>query len=550
MEVKYYFFVLAVCFAFSCTRQMKNAKEILNEAEYIIEQQPDSAFRLLNTIFFPEELSKTQYNRYVLLMMQAKDKSYRDITSDTLIFTVRNYYEVKNDFLNTAIAAYYCGRVLQEQDNETKAIEAYLQALEFADKTNDYNLKGLIHGNLAILDREHYSYPKAIEESKQAAEMFKKAHNYKNEISSIKKIGDCFLLEEQSDSAFYYYNESMKLADHYQISDLQSGVRNSMGVAYRQKENYGQAKMFFVEALSFPVDSVEQARILLNIAKVYSLENNIDSVELYLNQAKSFQIQDASLIRSLNFLLSEINEKNGRYQEALKYYKEYYNYTLRVFDSEKNNKLLEIQEKYDFEKLKNEKTQLTILYRKTEQFFILVLFLVCTFIIIVYRRFRRDKRILREIQWKIAVLQKKADDFSFEKQASLQYYEAMKQAIRMENTTPEKDKKDKNGVVKKINNIIFGKDNLYWDKLYFVINYLSDGFYDKVRNRYPELNEKEFEVACLTCEPDFDDDEISLITGQKYNMVHRRRTDLRRKLGIENYGNIRDFLYKVILSKD
>jgi tetratricopeptide (TPR) repeat protein len=134
--------------ALSCSQQTKTAKAILDEAENIVEQYPDSAFRLLNTVYFPEDLSKKQYNRYVLLMMQAKDKSYRDITADTVIFAAKAYYEKKNDAPNAAMAAYYCGRILHEQKKAEEAAEAYLEALQWADKTDDYNLKGLIHGNL------------------------------------------------------------------------------------------------------------------------------------------------------------------------------------------------------------------------------------------------------------------------------------------------------------------------------------------------------------------------------------------------------------------
>jgi tetratricopeptide (TPR) repeat protein len=555
MDAKYYFLILTVCFAFSCSLQTREAKEALNEAESIIEQQPDSAFRLLNTIFFPEELSEKQYNRYMLLMMQAKDKSYRNIKSDTLIFDVRDYYIVKKDFPKSAMATYYCGRVLHEQDNGEKAIEAYLQALGFADKTSDDNMKGLIHGNLAILYNEHSFYPKAIEESRQAVEIFKKVNNHKNEISSLNIIGDCFLLEEQTDSAFYYYNESLKLADHYQIPDLQSNVRQSMGVAYRQTGNYGQAKSFFAEALSFSADSVEQVRILLNISKMYMLESKIDSAKSYHNQAKDFQIHNPFLIRSSTCLLSEMNEKNGQYQEALKYYKEFYDYTLKVFKSEKNNKLLEIREKYDFEKLKNEKTQLAIQHQKTVQSFTLVSFLVCIIIIIIYRRLRRKKRqILGEAKQEIVVLQKKTDDLSSEKQAIrdvlLQYLEVIKKIIFLENTMPDREKKDENEVIKKTNQTIFGKDELDWDNLYFVINNLNDGFYDKVRNQYPALKEKEFQIVCLSCEPKFNDAEIAMILGTTVFSVQRVRSDLRKKIEIPIRGKIRDFLSKKILSEN
>jgi hypothetical protein len=160
---------------------------------------------------------------------------------------------------------------------------------------------------------------------------------------------------------------------------------------------------------------------------------------------------------------------------------------------------------------------------------------------------------LGEAQQKIAILQEKTVDFSSVKQAVrdvlLLNYEVMKKAIFMESTMPEIEKKDKKGVVKKINQLIYGKNNVDWDKFYFVINNLNDGFYDKVRKQYPMLSEKEFKVACLSCEDDFNDNEIGVIMGTSSSMVRKIRSGFRQKSGIESYENIRDFLSKAIFSE-
>jgi hypothetical protein len=58
----------------ACSRQAKDVN-ILSEAENIIEQQPDSALQLLNTVLFPEDLNKSRFNQYNLLLLRAKDKN-------------------------------------------------------------------------------------------------------------------------------------------------------------------------------------------------------------------------------------------------------------------------------------------------------------------------------------------------------------------------------------------------------------------------------------------------------------------------------------------
>ena len=367
---------------------------MLFDAENIVEQQPDSALRLLNTVLFPEDLNKSLFNKYNLLLLQAKDKSNKDITSDTVIFAVKEYYVQKKDYPNAALAAFYCGRVWHEQKNMENAANAYLGAIELAEKTNNYNLKGLIQGNLGILYREHLLCEKAIISSKKAVEMYDKSGNYRNKISAIRLIGDCFLLIEKTDSAFHYYNASLKLADSCNIPEQQANVKKSMGVAYVEQGLYAQAKKLFNEALAFPEDSVEQARILLNIAQIYALENRTDSVKFYLDKVLTLQIQDPRLMLSSSLLRSEIAEEEKNYPEALKFYKEYYNYTIEVFDSEENNKLLELQEKYDFEKLIYSKKESELKHQKALSLLFSALLITGMVFFVYYRKSAQDKRLI------------------------------------------------------------------------------------------------------------------------------------------------------------
>jgi len=315
MKKHFFFFIifLSLLSLASCSWDSKNTDAILQSAENVVEQYPDSALRLLNTVLFPEDLNKNLFNKYNLLVLEAKDKNDKDITSDTVILAVRDYYVRKKDYPNAALAAFYCGRVWHEQNNVEKASEAYMEAEQLADKTDNYNLKGLIQANLGILHREHFSYEKAIELLKNAVEMYDKAKNYRNEISALRTIGDCFLLSEKTDSAFYYYNESLNQAVLYNIPELQSDIKQSIGITYREQGFYGQAKKLFNEAITLPCDSVEQARILLNIAQVYAFEDNTDSVNFYLNKALVLQINDPWLMRFSYLLKSKMAEKKNRY---------------------------------------------------------------------------------------------------------------------------------------------------------------------------------------------------------------------------------------------
>jgi tetratricopeptide (TPR) repeat protein len=514
-------------------------KEIIDRAEKIVEQQPDSALKALNSVLFPEDLGKTMFNKYNLLLVQAKDKCFRDITGDTVIYAVKNYYIRKKDEQNAALAAFYCARVLHERKETDNAFEAYSTAIELADKTEDYNLKGLIYGNLGILHREHLSYEKTIELNKNAVAMYEKAKNYRNKISALNLIGDCFALTDKMDSAFRYYDESLKLADQHKITELQSSVRQSKGVVYREKGHYEQAKNLFREALAFSPDSVEQVRILMNIAKTYLSENRTDSAKYYLNQALSIPIQDPKLLRFSCLLRSKTEEEDGYYREALKHYKEYHAYTFKVFDSEKNNKLMEIRQKYDFEKLKNTKNAFILKQSKILLTLSLGLLAACIFIIIFYRRSARNRKLLLEAEYKITGLQKMAQEHSEEKQSLrsiiLEYFNVLRKAALIEQRISETERKNGQGLLKKFNKIVYEQDGMNWDKLFQVMNQYHNGFFSRIREKYPQLKDMEFRVCCLSCETGFNDTEISIIIGKSVDMVRRLRSNIRKKIGMPVY---------------
>ena len=527
------YLLINILLLISCTcTQQQGANNILIQAENIVEQQPDSALRLLNTVLFPENWNKSRFNKYNLLLLQAKDKSYKDITSDTIIFAVKDYYLQKKDNPHAAMAAYYCGRLWHERNNMNEAVKAYMEAEKLADKTDNDNLKGLIQSNLGILHREHSSYPKAIELLKNAVQLYSKAKNYKNEINSLRLIGDCFGINEKIDSSFYYYNESLKLAVLHNMPKQQSDVKNDMGATYLSQENYEQAKNLFQESLALADDSVSKARILLNIAQVYGYENKADSVNFYIDKAMALNNSNPWLIQISYRLKSEIAEKNNRYQNALIDYKEYYNYTLKVWDNAKNNALLDIQAKYDYIKLKNAESEIIIKQQKVALILLVALLAAGIIIFFYYGRDVQNKELLLESKERIAVLQQMATDFSNEKNdirhLLLEQFDILRKTALIEAELNDAQKKNGASLLHKFNKIVYGQDALDWNKLYQSMNTLKDGYYDTVKANFPQWNETDFRIFCLTNENQFRDKEIAIILNKSVFMIRKIRSKIRK----------------------
>lgn len=70
---------------------------------------------------------------------------------------------------------------------------------------------------------------------------------------------------------------------------------------------------------------------------------------------------------------------------------------------------------------------------------------------------------------------------------------------------------------------------------------MYDNLPDKLRQIYPELDEAEIRICCLTY-MEVNNTEIAAIMRFKINTVQSKKSVIRKKLGIDGYGNIRDFI--------
>lgn len=83
---------------------------------------------------------------------------------------------------------------------------------------------------------------------------------------------------------------------------------------------------------------------------------------------------------------------------------------------------------------------------------------------------------------------------------------------------------------------------LNWEDLYKTIDYIYDGFYTRLKEKYGGiLNEKEMQLCCLL-KANFSTKEISIVSGQGVRTVYQRKSVIRQKLGMEEKGDIVEFL--------
>ena len=83
---------------------------------------------------------------------------------------------------------------------------------------------------------------------------------------------------------------------------------------------------------------------------------------------------------------------------------------------------------------------------------------------------------------------------------------------------------------------------LNWNDLYQTIDYIYDGFYTSLVNRFTTiLNEKEIQLCCLL-KANFSTKEISVVTQQSVRTVYQRKSTIRQTLQMPEAEDIATFL--------
>ena len=329
--------IFLVLGAISC-KKTDNTDRILTIAEQIVEQFPDSTLTLLDSIPTPFMLNDKRLNKYWLLQIQAKDKLYGDIASDTIIFKVRDYYKKKKDIENTALSSFYCGRVLHEQGKHKEAMEEYLKTDEYAGKTKNTNLKGLSQSLIGETLLNELLQTEAIEHFKVAAQYFHEAKNIKNEIISYKLIGNAFLMNSISDSAFYYYDKGLRLAEVNNDSMLITSLIHNIGIVYQETGRYESAVECFRSTAEYVANSDNKIKLYLNISKTFYGIGMLDSAKVYADKSLSLlpDSTDVLAVAGIYKTLFQIAEKQADFKQSLEYYKEYVRNLENIFYENKN----------------------------------------------------------------------------------------------------------------------------------------------------------------------------------------------------------------------
>ncbi|MDR2040615.1 MAG: LuxR family transcriptional regulator [Bacteroidales bacterium] len=543
--------IIMSCMGYAACTESEKEREIgvLDHVATIVAEYPDSALRLLGSVN-TGLLTLQQYYTYVLHEVQAKDKLDMDISCDTMIYQVKGFFEGKRDPIKAALACFYCGRVAHSCKKTEDAMMNYLKAADFVCESEDRNMEGIIWHHIAFLHYEGAKNEHSIEGFKKARKMFHGSGNHNNEIQALEMIGATYNLLGKRDSALYYYDLAYDIAEKHEIQPIKSSLLRKKGVIFSEMEEYTTARSQFYQSIKLASDETDRAMTYANLAEVYCGLNRSDSACFYIDLVTSFidkddeLKEDQSFMTYLNLVLSKVESLKGNYKEALAYYQVYTEMLQNILLLDSEQSMLEIQEKYNHQKVSNERGKVVIEKQRLLLLSSVLIFSLALIISLLFFRQIRNKHQMYSMEQTILTLQKMSenrdDKESGLRHALLEQLGIIRGVMQLEHAIAKGDTgaalvQRLNKVLSKLNKEIFVD----------AVNKIRTNFSEDLVMKYPALDNSEATICCL-CYLGFDNHEISMIMKQKNNTIQQKKSNIRKKLNIQPRVDINIFLHEVM----
>ena len=538
--------VIALSIA-SCSDLADRIEKEINEAEKLMQDNPDSAMTMLDRIDPSYLKADSLRAKYYYLLAFGHMKQNRSMIGDSLIVFAHKYYngkDVVKDVRSGTAYAWYKFWV-----GDTPGAIAMLDSIVSLSNVPDSLVAPTLRIRVLLGVSEYQSetlipFAKrlvAIESDtlRQIEAKYMLLSAYEN----TEKLDSALLLSEE----LIDYARSHKWGDKQFMFELeQAQILGEMG---RTDESNRVVEGIFRNS-SPDNGAADYLHLQLALNALNSGNLSLATKELAIADsfAVEFRKEDDTYYRSYSNLLrtmidfkqngkmklGHVNGFNNRQQER-------YN---RAKASQWESERSALEQQSRALALKTESQHKTVV--------ILVIALFALIIVVSAAWIIRQRRLReRENEERAEALQKMVDELKSAPapmQAEVHTPEALRRAmlqqlgiIKMVAETPTEQNRE---MLRKISSIESDTQGelVNWDNVYEVINTLYSGFYDRLRSDYGELlSPKETQIIVLMV-AGFSTKEISVITGQTTSTIYVRKSSIRKKLGVPEKEDIVAFL--------
>lgn len=415
--------------------------------------------------------------------------------------------------------------------NFDKALDYHEQVLEIHRKLDDPEREAYSYNSLGLIYFQKGNYDTALAFLRQSLELKEPYGNQDRIAETLKNIGSCFSALDTYDSAIYSLSTSLDISREQNNEYNQSEALNELAKIYLKQEKFTEARAAFEEANQI-------------------IRNLNDNRELFAENSG---------------IASEYFETLGDFKSALMYYQQYDSARAQILTEEKSHNLSEMQILYEAAKRENE-IRLLEQSREadrqmTRALFVGFILIVIIAILIVGRMrssMRKNKIIYNQNQQLVEAQLKNEElhsakleeklEFRKKELTNLALFISQRNEIyeNLSHTLSNLNFIDRDDYHKKIN--VFLKEysarlNINEDlqKFHSNIDNVSDEFFYRIREEYPNLTENDVKLSAQL-RLNLSSKEIAHLNNISVKSVEISRYRLRKKLNLDKKEILTDFL--------
>ena len=519
----------------SCGRD-RSTIETLTRVESIMQEHPDSALSLLQAIDTEAIATDRCRALHSLLLSQAYDKNYIDLTSDSLISIAVNYYTDTDDHHHAMLAHYYRGRIFENTHKYHKAIIEFTKAEQLAKYSDDNLAIGLIYTHLGDAYNEYYDFEKSAKSFLIASEYYDRANKLHHKLYALSDLTEAYINNLEYDKASEILNQLIKEAnDSCNHAMIQIGMLDLISLYSAQNKHSELLDLYNSLIAKYPNVKLRSTTYMC-VAKACAYAGRHNEINSYISKAWNVSMHRADTIL-IQINASAIYELLKQYEPALKSLKYggiKQDSSVRVMLTQP---ILTAQRDLYRAELELNKTQKENLTLKFMLAITIAVIIILIGIYLITKYIRRKREEIREYLHTIATLRDSIENnHTHNTQMSILTNNLFSEQFSLIGNIGKSiaelqdDKVGLKLLYNKINTIISKfEEPETLSKLEDIINRCKDNLMLKLRTEMPKLNKKEYQQMCYHY-VGFPINLIGYLMHEKNTTIYKRRERIKNKI--------------------
>lgn len=375
-------------------RDESDAIYLIDRAESLLKSDPDSSHILLDSIAVPDNLSDKLLARWCMLSGKVADTLYTDLPYVQQLLRAQAYYKSHGTKQEQAKIGLYLGRSYVEDKENEKAMKVYLQALDIALRSEDYNQAGYICSYMGDLYDFEGNYLLGKDKYKEAESYFRKAGNMRSSAFALRDVGRMYAFSDSLDIALIFLLKAdtiiVEVGDSSDIGTIYNGIGN----IYNMLGNKELAKLYLWKNVN--MSDFDDAPNYRTLAGIYIEEGDFKNARICLEKASVPSFNDMTRF-SVLYGYSLLEKAEGNWEKAWFYLDEYNSASDSILTIRNRENIIKIEKEYEHLKISLENMRLK---SDKQKYFIYWVISVSILLILLWvfqiRIDRKNKRLLKQ----------------------------------------------------------------------------------------------------------------------------------------------------------